>query len=400
LLGVAIGRESLERFRDRPSPSAITRLLHSQAPLAIMPPSKPPREISVTTATTHPPIEALALGRRKREAVLAFRDDSGPCEVTLTESTTLGTAPHVPVCIVDRTVSRLHVEIEPTEDGVWIEDLGSRNGTYFQGARVARICLPDNSRIRIGNTDIHIRHTLAHDETPLFALPTFGKLLGRSPVMREIFERIRQIAPTDETVLIRGETGTGKELVAESIHENSPRSGGPFVVVDCGSLPEHLLDSELFGHVRGAFTGAESDRRGAVQEADGGTLFLDEIGELPMSVQPRLLRALESRSVRRVGESTYRKVNVRFVAATHRDLRAMVNAKTFREDLYFRLSVLRVEVPPLRSRVEDVPLSVRHNGEPTDRTASPPRRPPRRITAPKTADACPMRCASRGSETP
>jgi transcriptional regulator with GAF, ATPase, and Fis domain len=178
--------------------------------------------------------------------------------------------------------------------------------------------------------------------------------------MRSLFYVLADYARTDSPVLVQGETGTGKELVAKAIHEASNRASGPFVVVDCGALPETLLESELFGHVKGSFTGATTTRAGAFETADGGTVFIDEIGELPLSMQPKLLRVLESQTVRRVGESNHRRVNVRFVAATHRDLRAMVAAGSFREDLYFRLAVLPVFVPPLRERPDDIGLLLDH----------------------------------------
>jgi transcriptional regulator with PAS, ATPase and Fis domain len=176
--------------------------------------------------------------------------------------------------------------------------------------------------------------------------------------MRELFARLARVAAMESTVLIQGETGTGKELVARAVHHNSRRREKPLVVVDCGALAENLLEAELFGHARGAFTGASHERAGAIESAAGGTVFLDEIGEMPLSMQPKLLRALESRQVRRVGESRYRDVDVRFIAATHRDLAKMVNDGTFREDLFFRLSVLPVTVPPLRERLDDIPLLV------------------------------------------
>jgi transcriptional regulator with GAF, ATPase, and Fis domain len=188
----------------------------------------------------------------------------------------------------------------------------------------------------------------------------FGPLIGRSAPMREIFGTVARVAATDSTVLLHGETGTGKEVVARAVHEASPRAGGAFVIIDCGALPETLLDSELFGHARGAFTGAQVARAGAIETAAGGTVFLDEIGELPLALQPKLLRVIESRTVRRLGESNHRAVDVRFVAATHRDLREMVNAGAFREDLYFRLAVVPLEIPPLRSRLEDIPILVEH----------------------------------------
>jgi transcriptional regulator with GAF, ATPase, and Fis domain len=185
-------------------------------------------------------------------------------------------------------------------------------------------------------------------------------MLGRSVAMRRVFAVLERISPTDTTVLIDGETGTGKELVAEAIHEESQRSGGPFVVFDCSAVSATLIESELFGHVRGSFTGAVGDRPGAFEAADGGTLFLDEIGELPLDLQPKLLRALERREVRRVGSNVARRVDVRIVAATNRNLAREVERGKFREDLYYRLAVIPVSLPPLRERLDDISLLVRH----------------------------------------
>ncbi|HXI29294.1 MAG TPA: sigma-54 dependent transcriptional regulator, partial [Vicinamibacterales bacterium] len=183
---------------------------------------------------------------------------------------------------------------------------------------------------------------------------------GSDTKMRQMFTLLEDVAATSATVLIEGETGTGKELIAEEIHNHSPRRDGPFVVFDCGSVPRELIESMLFGHVKGSFTGAITDRRGAFAEAHGGTIFLDEIGELPSALQPKLLRVLESRTIKRLGESEHRPIDVRLVAATHRDLRRMVNAAAFREDLYFRIAVLPLVLPPLRARKDDIPLLFQH----------------------------------------
>ena len=178
--------------------------------------------------------------------------------------------------------------------------------------------------------------------------------------MRRLFRLLEDVAGSDSTVLIEGETGTGKELVAEELHTHSNRKAGPFVVFDCGAIPGELIESALFGHVKGSFTGAIADRKGAFAEAQGGTIFLDEIGELPLELQPSLLRALDKKAVRRVGSNMYEKVDVRIVAATHRDLRAEIAGKRFREDLYYRLAVIRVALPPLRDRGGDIPFLVEH----------------------------------------
>lgn len=188
----------------------------------------------------------------------------------------------------------------------------------------------------------------------------FGRLIGVSPAMQRVFRLLRAGAESDVTVLIQGETGTGKELAAEAIHQHSARASSPYVVVDCAAIPSELIESELFGHVRGAFTSAVADRAGAFESADGGTVFIDEIGELPLDLQPRILRVLERRQIKRVGGSSVKTVDVRIIAATHRDLAAEVSAGRFREDLFFRLNVLNVVLPPLRERREDIVAIAEH----------------------------------------
>jgi DNA-binding NtrC family response regulator len=201
--------------------------------------------------------------------------------------------------------------------------------------------------------------------SPVSALPaaphveeTFGRAAAASPAMAEVFQVLQRLARTDVTLTLIGETGTGKDVTAHAVHEASTRARGPFVVFDCGAVPANLVESELFGHERGAFTGAHAEHEGAFERARGGTLFLDEIGELPLDLQPRLLRALDSRTIRRVGGSRDRATDVRVVAATNRDLAALVQAKQFRQDLYFRLAAAVVNLPPLRERMEDLRLLV------------------------------------------
>ncbi len=293
-----------------------------------------------------------------REPQLRWVDGAGSHSFLLAGSLVLGSAGDCDVVVRDPDVSRLHAAMEVAVDGVWVRDLNSRNGTWVNGVRVREARVPDGGTIHTGSTDLHIFYDQNENEIPLWPTERFGPLWGRTSVMRALFARLARLADQDATVLILGETGTGKELVARAVHELSPRQARPFVVVDCGALAESMLEAELFGHARGAFTGAMVARPGAIEAADGGTVFLDEIGEMPLSMQPKLLRALEGRAVRRVGETQYRDVDVRFIAATHRDLAAMVNLGTFREDLFFRLSVLPVTVPPLRQRTEDIPLLV------------------------------------------
>jgi DNA-binding NtrC family response regulator len=285
-----------------------------------------------------------------------WTDGAGKHAVTIDGRLIVGSSAGSPITVLDAAVSRIHAEFEPRADGLWIRDLGSRNGTYIEGIQVTAGRVPDGGSVRVGSTSLAVRRETTPRLVTLWPHDQFGPLRGASVPMRELFARLHRVAATDSTILIQGETGTGKELVARAIHEASPRAQQPYVVVDCAGLPESLLESELFGHAKGSFTGATAPRVGAIEAAEGGTVFLDEVGELPLSVQPKLLRVLESRAVRRVGETTHRDVNVRFVSATHRDLRTMVNEGSFREDLYFRLAVIPIVVPTLRERMDDVEL--------------------------------------------
>jgi DNA-binding NtrC family response regulator len=264
------------------------------------------------------------------------------------------------VVLADETVSRAHLEIAADEHGYRLRDLGSTNGTFVDGYRAADIYLRPGSVIRLGRTEITFEPLTAEADVPATAADRFGPLVGRSIAMRELFATLERAAPTDATILCEGETGTGKELLAEAIHGASKRRGGPLVVFDCASVASNLLESELFGHEKGAFTGASERRIGRMEEADGGTLFLDELGELPIDLQPKLLRALEKREVRRLGGKETIPVDIRIVAATNRDLAREVNRGSFREDLYYRLAVVRVGVPPLRERQDDIPHLVRY----------------------------------------
>jgi len=272
----------------------------------------------------------------------------------------VGTAADNDLVLSDDAVSRQHVELRLSSDAVRIVDLGSTNGTTVDGVRVNDAILAPGSLIRVGDTALRALTVEEPVVVPLSSRTSFGGLLGRSAALRQVFAVLERASASEATILVEGETGTGKELAAEAIHTHSPRAEGPFIAIDCGAIAASLVESELFGHVRGAFTGASGDRAGVFEEADGGTLFLDEIGELPLDLQPKLLRALETKQIRRVGESQARKVDVRVVAATNRDLAAEINRGRFREDLYFRLAVVHVRLPPLRARREDVPLLVRH----------------------------------------
>ncbi len=269
----------------------------------------------------------------------------------------VGSAPGAQVLLDHETVSRVHAEIVTRSTGVWVRDLGSRNGTFVDDLRVECARLADGAMLRFGGATVGV--SLRDEPMDVTGLPQLGPLYGESPAMQALFGRIARIAPTESTVLITGETGTGKELAARAIHEASARASGPFVVVDCAALNDDLIEADLFGYARGAYTGADREHAGALEAANGGTVFLDEIGELSIAAQPKLLRVLESRMVRRIGETGYREIDVRFVAATHRDLPALVGLGGFREDLYFRLAVVVLEMPPLRARPEDLPGLVR-----------------------------------------
>ncbi|MEQ8453932.1 MAG: sigma 54-interacting transcriptional regulator [Sandaracinaceae bacterium] len=259
------------------------------------------------------------------------------------------------LALEDPTVSRFHAEVEIRDRGPFVRDLGSRNGTYVDGVRVEGAWLRHGSSLKVGKTLLRFEVLGGTNTVPISRADHFGTMYGASVPMRALFAMLEKIAPSDATVLLEGETGTGKEEAAQSIHEASPRADGPFVTLDCSAIPSNLLESELFGHERGAFTGATESREGVFEAAHGGTLFLDELGELPLTMQPALLRALEQREVRRVGATEVRHVDVRVVAATNRDLREEVSASRFREDLYYRLAVFHLRLPPLRERPEDIP---------------------------------------------
>jgi DNA-binding NtrC family response regulator len=262
--------------------------------------------------------------------------------------------------LANETVSRYHFEIEPTPLGFVVRDLGSTNGTFVDGYRVREVYLPKRAQLKAGEVVLQFEALGEDVLIELSSQDRFADALGRSAAMRELFSTLEKVAQRDLTVLLEGESGTGKERLAEAIHLKSPRAKARFVVFDCASVPAQLMESELLGHERGAFTGAAARRIGRFEEAAGGTLFLDEIGELPLELQPKLLRALERREIRRVGGSGVIPVDVRVVAATNRDLPREVNRGAFREDLYYRLAVVRVRVPPLRERRDDIPLLVEH----------------------------------------
>ncbi|MCP3099412.1 sigma 54-interacting transcriptional regulator [Myxococcus sp. K15C18031901] len=271
----------------------------------------------------------------------------------------LGSEPTADIVLPDRAVSRQHLVLEVRENGVRAVDPGSRNGSYCEGMRFSELEVRPGAVLTLGTTELKLVPEGERSRAlPLSSRSSFGGLVGNSRRMREVFTLLERLAQGESDVLIQGETGTGKELCAEAVHLHSPRAKGPFVIADLAGIAPQLLESELFGHVKGAFTGAHSDRAGAFERAHGGTLFLDEVGELPLEVQPRLLRALERRQVKRVGANDYRTFNVRVVAATHQDLEGAVTQGRFRGDLFHRLAVLRVALPALRERPDDIPLLI------------------------------------------
>ncbi|MBX7084080.1 MAG: sigma 54-interacting transcriptional regulator [Nannocystaceae bacterium] len=293
--------------------------------------------------------------KQLRRVMLRVKDgpDRG-AQITVARSrVTIGRSAVNDLVLTDTSVSGTHAELVIGESGVQIHDLDSTNGTFVNGVRVRSAWIESSHAVKVGKTEFEL---LSADEVqvPISGEDHFGAMYGKSSAMREVFATLERVAPTEMSVLIGGETGTGKELVARALHDESNRAQGPFVVLDCGSMPRELAEASILGHKKGSFTGAVTDRAGCFEEANGGTLFLDEIGELPLDLQPKLLRVLDRREVQRIGESQVRKVDVRVVAATHRDLRMMVGQGLFREDLYFRLSVMAVDLPPLRERGEDI----------------------------------------------
>jgi transcriptional regulator with PAS, ATPase and Fis domain len=272
----------------------------------------------------------------------------------------IGSAKTGDIVLTDPTVSRHHAEIRRGRDGVILRDMGSTNGVFVGQVRAKEVYLGPDTHFRVGRTELIFTPADEIIDVAPSSADHFENLIGNSVAMREVFGILERVAPTDLTVLITGETGTGKELASRAVHQGSKRAKGPFVVFDCGAAADNLIESALFGHQRGAFTGAVGARPGVFEMSHGGTIFLDEIGELPLELQPKLLRVLEQREVRRVGASKTKAVDVRVVAATNRKLREEVDAGRFREDLYYRLAVVEMVMPPLRDRMEDLELLAHH----------------------------------------
>lgn len=282
--------------------------------------------------------------------------DAGATADVSTPHLRIGIGESVDLRLSDDSVSRHHCEIVVRDNRYFLRDLDSTNGTAVNGVWVREAFIAPGARLRLGETEVLFEGHASWLPVPPSPSQGFGGLVGSNPTMRAVFGILEKVAPTSLSVLLTGETGTGKDVAARAIHAASPRHAGPFVVVDCGGLSRSLVEAHLFGHERGAFTGAEKRRRGAFERADGGTVFLDEIGELPLDLQPKLLRVLERREVEPLGADEPRSVDVRVLAATHRDLREMVSTGAFRDDLFFRLAEIVIEQPPLDERREDIPL--------------------------------------------
>jgi two-component system, NtrC family, response regulator len=317
-----------------------------------MPSTPDDRGFDAETATlarepTPPPLAALLRVTGVERPPPPFRLSAGLC--------TIGSAPGCEIVVEASTVSRRHVELGLVPEGVLVRDLGSRNGTFYMGQRIEKMVASLGTTLRLGEATLTIEaDAAALADEDVFAGDSYRGIVGASPAMKRLFAKLTKLEGSLATVLVEGESGVGKELVARALHEGSRVAGGPLTVLNCGAMPPDLIASELFGHKKGAFTGAVDDRKGAFELAEGGTLFLDEVGELPLEVQPMLLRALEAREVRPLGAASVRRVQVRVVAATNRDLEKEVDAGAFREDLFYRLAVIKLHVAPLRERREDV----------------------------------------------
>jgi transcriptional regulator with PAS, ATPase and Fis domain len=320
-----------------------------------MPNSEFTRTFAPTTQVLKDGETGLTLKMKQAQLHVIEGPDKGLKKMIPPHGLVVGKARDCSFMLTDSTVSARHFRVLPSDLGFVVQDLGSRNGTWFHGARVHEICVGRKESFKAGRSALRLELLDRHQEYALSQSSCFGQMLGSSVAMRQAFALLERASQTDATLLIEGESGTGKDLAAETVHLYSARKDGPFIVVDCGGMQSNLVESQLFGHCKGAFTGADVDRIGAFEAAEGGTVFLDEIGELDPSLQPKLLRVLEKKQIQRLGETTYRPVDVRVIAATNRDLDSDVSSGQFRKDLFYRLSVLRVYLPALRDRPDDIP---------------------------------------------
>lgn len=320
-----------------------------------------PRDSVYDGAVAHEDSTAVDPRQGRAQIVAAYRCTvtAGPeagqvfdLDASAAFRTLIGTGPACSIRLTDPLVSRRHASLELVGGVLRLTDLDSTNGTRLQGVRVIEALLGAGESIRIGETTLRVDPL--RENTTLEGTPFFGRLFGTSPEMRRVYAIAKRLGASNLPTIIEGETGTGKEVLAESLHETSDRHEGPFVVIDCTALAPSLVDSELFGHEHGAFTGAVASRKGVFEQAHGGTLFIDEIGDLDVGLQAKLLRAIERSEIRRVGGTSWTHVDVRVIAATRRDLDKQVQEGLFRDDLFYRLAIGRVELPPLRRRTGDI----------------------------------------------
>ncbi|MCK6550956.1 sigma 54-interacting transcriptional regulator [Myxococcota bacterium] len=300
--------------------------------------------------------ERRALTYKRCRVTVTVGPDAGKVIETEKDTIRIGSVDDNDVVVRDPAVSRYHLEVRKKAGEYTIVDLNSTNGTFVGSLRVKEATIRHRGEISIGDSSLLFEPLDTEVVLEPSGAERLDDIVGRSVPMREIYTVIERVAPTELTVLVTGETGTGKELAARALHKRSRRKSGPFVTLDCSALPPTLIESALFGHEKGAFTGADQAYAGVFERADGGTLFLDELGELPLELQPKLLRALERGEIQRLrGDKTIR-VNVRVIGATNRDLNEMVQEGRFRGDLYYRLAVIRIQLPALRDRINDLPL--------------------------------------------
>ncbi|MBI3181237.1 MAG: sigma 54-interacting transcriptional regulator [Myxococcales bacterium] len=317
------------------------------------------RSPEVTESVSLPEAQPSRIEVREWAIEVVAGPDKGKKVKTLGALIRVGSDPTNDVVLSDATVSRRHLEIERTPRGLMLRDLGSRNGTIVEGRQLLQAFLDPGDKIALGKTKLLVKQQAKGTEIELGG-ESFGDLVGTSEAMRAVFAELRRVAREEMNLLIEGETGTGKELAARAVHQSSSRRHMPFKVVDCNVISEEAAERELFGHLRGALATSEGSSPGVFEAAQGGTVFLDEVGELPPSLQPKLLRVLESREVHRIGEGKTRQLDVRIIASTHRNLDEEVRAGRFRADLFFRLAVARVHMPPLRTRRQDIPVLAQH----------------------------------------
>jgi DNA-binding NtrC family response regulator len=316
----------------------------------------------VAASESRDPTEVLSyepesLKLKFRRAYLQSKDIKPGLFPITKEIVAIGKSKTNDICIAnDGFVSNFHCKIENRRGRFFLKDLKSTNGTLLNKQSVIDVSIPPDSIITVGKTELKFMLLEEEEKIKSPAVEAYHGMVGSSTSMRRLYGLIERIAPSDVTVLLQGESGVGKELVARAIHQLSGRASKKLVILNCAAIAKELIESELFGHEKGAFTSAHQQRKGAFEEAQGGTLFLDEIGEMPLELQPKLLRVLENREIKRIGSNVLIDIDVRVVAATNRNLAEQVKKGQFREDLFYRLYVVPVAIPPLRERVDDIPL--------------------------------------------